>query len=666
MKLIPVRCILATFAVLFWSSCSHSGSASGSSEIIITVQPSSLTLAPGLSVPLAANISGASDVAIIWSMTEGLAGGSVTQNGLYTAPANEGTYHVVATSHAEPSKTATTKIVVTAKPLTTEPSGGASGAGGLDATGATTGTFVSTGGMTGTGGTTGTGGITRTGGNTGGSTKIGATTGSGGAASTGGVVSAGGAGVVTTGTGTSGPVTAVLVASRDKGYAPLAVHFDATGSTSTTIGISDLAQGGTFRQMKHTFDFGDPNSGTHSISGLSKNSEPSGGGLAAHVFDTASTYLVKVTSTDGSGSTATASVTITVNDPSVLPTYAISKTGSFTGAPAGSTHLTQGSLPAFASNSRYFFNRGENWLGSAINIQDPLANVHIDAYGTGANPIFDSVAVGTARPATSAFPTDIRVSNITTSVSGFSQENGSRVLFYKCNGVPSSSLGASWTHADTYSNLPQSAYTNAHEIFFVDCQLLGPVNPTNYVVYGNGSRLVFLNTYLGGVNEGTIRITAWERGVMRHCRVEVPYSDSSVHAVKLHSGGPNAYDDNWLVSGGRAVTSSYINWMTSKVVFANNYFGGGNNGAATANWTVAVCPQNDQVGQAGSEPLEDVILENNKFIHSPSWGGSNMDIAWGGRRLTSRDNSVTQGSGSVVVGKGHAQVADYDGPYFKN
>src|ERR1039458_6182795 len=94
MKLIPVRCTLATFAVLFSSSCSHGNSASGSSEIVITVQPSSLTLAPGLSVPLAATVTGASDVAITWSMTEGLAGGSVTQNGLYTAPRDEGTHQI--------------------------------------------------------------------------------------------------------------------------------------------------------------------------------------------------------------------------------------------------------------------------------------------------------------------------------------------------------------------------------------------------------------------------------------------------------------------------------------------------------------------------------------------------------------------------------------------
>jgi hypothetical protein len=115
-----------------------------------------------------------------------------------------------------------------------------------------------------------------------------------------------------------------------------------------------------------------------------------------------------------------------------------------------------------------------------------------------------------------------------------------------------------------------------------------------------------------------------------------------------------------------SVTGSYVNWTTSKVVFANNYFGGGNNGKAIANWTVAISPQNDGYGLARAEPIQDVILENNNFIHAAAWGGSNMDIAWRGRRLTSRNNSVAQGNGSIVVGNGHAQVADYDGPYFSN
>jgi hypothetical protein len=246
---------------------------------------------------------------------------------------------------------------------------------------------------------------------------------------------------------------------------------------------------------------------------------------------------------------------------------------------------------------------------------------------------------------------------------GFSQQNGSRVLFYKCNGVPLSGLGASWTHDDPYSNLPQSAYTNSHEVFFVDCQLLGDGTQASYACAGSGSRLVFLNTYIGGTASGTFRLGAWDRGVMRHSRVEAPYSDTNVHAIKVHSGGSNAYDDNWLASGGKNPTTlAYANWMTSKLVFANNYFGGGNNGTASANWTVAISPQNDGFGQAGVEPLVDVILENNIFVHIAGRMGG-LDIAWRGKRMTSRGNTVS-GSGALAIGLGHQQPVDFDGPYF--
>ena len=48
-----------------------------------------------------------------WSVDEGEAGGNISQSGLYTVPANVGTFHVTATFVAEPSKSATATIDVT-------------------------------------------------------------------------------------------------------------------------------------------------------------------------------------------------------------------------------------------------------------------------------------------------------------------------------------------------------------------------------------------------------------------------------------------------------------------------------------------------------------------------------------------------------------------------
>ncbi|OGQ24104.1 MAG: hypothetical protein A2138_04995 [Deltaproteobacteria bacterium RBG_16_71_12] len=466
---------------------------------------------------------------------------------------------------------------------------------------------------------------------------------------------------VAVGGGSGGPVTPILLASRTTGYAPLAVHFDATNTFSTTPGIGDAAQGGAFRQITHAFNFGDPGSGTHAITGMSRNTEPFGGGLAAHVFRTPGSYTVTVTSTDGVAESATASVTITVGDPTSLPTFAISRTGDFTGAPAGATHLTRTTVPAFASNTRYFFRRGEDWSGASLGIQDPLTNVHVDAYGVGEAPIFNSVSVGTDAPDSASFANDIRISNVT-SRAGFRQSNGSRVLFDGCAALGTMSMsGAGYSPVDPFGNIPQSAYQNAEEIFFVGCRMQGDGSSGDYMYYGNGSRLVFLDSSFGGTAQGTVRIVGWERGVMRHCRIESPYADSSVHALKLHSGGPNAYATNWLASGGQnPVTQNYVNWTTSKVVIADSTFGGREGGTAGASWTVAVSPQNDEYGAQGAEPLEDIILERNTFVRS---GGVSLDLAWAGRRLTSRGNVTSQG-GAPSIGPGHDIAPAYDGPYF--
>jgi len=54
-----------------------------------------------------------SNSGINWSVEEGSAGGTVTSNGYYTAPANTGTFHVIATSVSDASETAGASVTVT-------------------------------------------------------------------------------------------------------------------------------------------------------------------------------------------------------------------------------------------------------------------------------------------------------------------------------------------------------------------------------------------------------------------------------------------------------------------------------------------------------------------------------------------------------------------------
>ncbi|HEY9095584.1 MAG TPA: PKD domain-containing protein, partial [Hydrogenophaga sp.] len=93
---------------------------------------------------------------------------------------------------------------------------------------------------------------------------------------------------------TSQSVVAQLDATRISGTAPLAVQFDASGTTSS------LGSQLPFHHVRYAFSFGDDRGQTWPASGLSKNLQ-SGGPLAAHVYDLPGTYQVRVRATDQAG-----------------------------------------------------------------------------------------------------------------------------------------------------------------------------------------------------------------------------------------------------------------------------------------------------------------------------------------------------------------------------
>ena len=67
-------------------------------------------------VAFTATVTGSTDTAATWAVVEA-GGGTITAGGVYTAPAAPGTYHVAATSHADPAKSATAAVAVTTKVL---------------------------------------------------------------------------------------------------------------------------------------------------------------------------------------------------------------------------------------------------------------------------------------------------------------------------------------------------------------------------------------------------------------------------------------------------------------------------------------------------------------------------------------------------------------------
>ncbi|MGH9794063.1 MAG: Kelch repeat-containing protein [Candidatus Acidiferrales bacterium] len=79
----------------------------------IIVSPMSALADQGSTIQFSAFVFGSSNQAVAWSIQES-GGGSISQAGLYTAPAAAMEVHVIATSIADPSKSATARVTVRA------------------------------------------------------------------------------------------------------------------------------------------------------------------------------------------------------------------------------------------------------------------------------------------------------------------------------------------------------------------------------------------------------------------------------------------------------------------------------------------------------------------------------------------------------------------------
>ena len=88
--------------------------------VAVSLSASPMSVDEASTYALTATVTGSSNKAVTWSVTEAM-GGTVSDTGVYTAPVTVGTYHVVATSVADPTKSATaTMPVVFAVYVTTE------------------------------------------------------------------------------------------------------------------------------------------------------------------------------------------------------------------------------------------------------------------------------------------------------------------------------------------------------------------------------------------------------------------------------------------------------------------------------------------------------------------------------------------------------------------
>jgi hypothetical protein len=93
-------------------SCGGGGTVEPPAGVAVTVSPSLYTLQPGESHTFTAAVTGTTNTAVTWTVQEP-GGGTITADGEYTAPATEGTYHVVATSVADATASDSATVTVT-------------------------------------------------------------------------------------------------------------------------------------------------------------------------------------------------------------------------------------------------------------------------------------------------------------------------------------------------------------------------------------------------------------------------------------------------------------------------------------------------------------------------------------------------------------------------
>jgi len=120
----PISGLLNGFSYQYYVRCTDaSGNANGSDyriafsvagSVTIGISPSTVVLFPGGRQSFSCNVA-AVDNTCKWSIQEGAAGGSLSPSGpavVYTAPAEAGTYHVIATSNADSTRSAAATITV--------------------------------------------------------------------------------------------------------------------------------------------------------------------------------------------------------------------------------------------------------------------------------------------------------------------------------------------------------------------------------------------------------------------------------------------------------------------------------------------------------------------------------------------------------------------------
>jgi hypothetical protein len=404
-------------------------------------------------------------------------------------------------------------------------------------------------------------------------------------------------------------------ANRTTGAAPLAVFFNAALPTADERGTPVVQPAdGDYSSFTYAWNFGDGKAPLHptwTTDGTSRNTDT--GVVAAHVYESAGTYLATLALTDQAGTVHHYKQTITVTDLTVTNprnVFYIAAAGSDTnpGTQAKPWKSIDHVIAKLASNSVYLFKRGDTFpVTSMQSINTPGPGI-FGAYGAGNPPIFQAAGTDSCfvlRKEDWRFM-DLKIlgTGATNRGSGISlnpQLSVHRNLFLR---ITSQDFQVPIGWGDDTPEYPDPHDGNA----IVDCVIPSAVRNGIFV---GGQRLAILgNNIANPTLEHCIRVWQANRGVIAHNILEHP----SAHALKLH--GPVIGTDRL---------------QTRFVEVSDNLIHG-------QILPVAIGPQNT----TSNEQLVDIVFERNRMTCFPT---TEVALTIMARRITARNN-IFDGTGA--------------------
>lgn len=431
---------------------------------------------------------------------------------------------------------------------------------------------------------------------------------------------------------TGSTITPSVVGARSSGVAPLSVFFDASGTTAPAL--TSLP----FTELLHFWHYGDTSPGNWTYgarTGLSKNY--SFGPMGSHVYETAGTFTVKysaffVNSSGTLSCAATSTWTVTVSAADTVfaaNTVCFSNTGNFTGAPAGSTHITATDY-ATAINTyqgtykRMLFQRGETWTATAVQASITTTGPGIiGTFGSGALPVLKSTAGYGLRLSSASTPglADWRVMDLNIdgqNVSGGWDFTGgiNQVLILRLSLVNCLWAGGASDWGLASDNVDSNSAYHGHTIWdqmsIVDCtspSVNGGVAVGGMVnSYICATRLTFMGNWYDnqGGGEHVIRTPYVGGGVFSNNYLANPAPTK--HTWQLHAPA-------WIASTySPAFTTLYSDGTYSQnIVISNNTHINTGSAASNATWVVYIGCQNADATH--DEHLRNIVIEGN-YLYS--------------------------------------------------